>query len=78
MSRTTPDGANQPLIVRGTEILASDTRHRGVRLVAVTAYGQESDRRRTRQAGFHHHLVKPVNIDAIEATLLAFAQQDTE
>jgi len=50
----------------------------GVRLVAVTGYGQESDRQRTRQAGFHHHLVKPVNIDAIEATLLAFAQQDTE
>ena len=41
----------------------------GLRLVAVTGYGQESDRRRTREAGFHHHLVKPVDIDAIEATL---------
>ena len=41
----------------------------GVRLVALTGYGQESDRQRTRDAGFHDHLVKPVDIDAIEATL---------
>ena len=41
----------------------------GLRLVAVTGYGQESDRQRSREAGFHHHLVKPVDIDAIEATL---------
>jgi CheY-like chemotaxis protein len=38
-------------------------------LIALTGYGQESDRRRTREAGFHHHLVKPVDIQAIEATL---------
>ncbi len=29
-------------------------------LVAVTGYGQREDRRRTREAGFEHHLVKPV------------------
>jgi PAS domain S-box-containing protein len=29
-------------------------------LVAVTGYGQQSDRERTREAGFDHHLVKPV------------------
>ena len=40
-----------------------------IRLIAVTGYGQESDRRRTRDAGFEGHLVKPVDIDAIEATL---------
>jgi len=40
-----------------------------LRLIAVTGYGQTSDRRRTRDAGFHGHLVKPVDIDAIEATL---------
>ncbi len=44
----------------------------GLRLVAVTGYGQESDRQRTRAAGFHHHLVKPVGIDAIEATLMMY------
>jgi CheY-like chemotaxis protein len=30
-------------------------------LVAVTGYGQESDRARAREAGFDHHLVKPID-----------------
>ena len=42
----------------------------GLQLIAVTGYGQESDRRRTLEAGFQHHLVKPVEIEAI-ASLLA-------
>ncbi len=29
-------------------------------LIAVTGYGQEQDRRRSRDAGFNHHLLKPV------------------
>jgi CheY-like chemotaxis protein len=28
-------------------------------LIAITGYGQEKDRRRCREAGFHHHLLKP-------------------
>jgi CheY-like chemotaxis protein len=31
-----------------------------VRLIAVTAYGSEQDRQRSREAGFQLHLVKPV------------------
>jgi CheY-like chemotaxis protein len=38
-----------------------------IRLIAVTGYGQESDRRRSAEAGFHHHLVKPVDLDALVA-----------
>jgi len=38
-----------------------------VRLIAVTGYGQESDRQRTRDAGFEYHLVKPVDLDTVEA-----------
>ena len=30
-------------------------------LVAVTGWGQESDRQRSRDAGFDHHLTKPVD-----------------
>jgi len=30
-------------------------------LIAVTGWGQEKDRKRTREAGFDHHLVKPVD-----------------
>ena len=40
-----------------------------LRLIAVTGYGQDSDRRRTTAAGFHHHLVKPVDITVLEALL---------
>jgi len=36
-----------------------------LRLVAVTGYGQEPDRRASAQAGFDAHLVKPVDLDAI-------------
>jgi PAS domain S-box-containing protein len=40
-----------------------------VKLIALTGYGQESDRRKSRQAGFHHHLVKPVDLDLLESVL---------
>ena len=38
-------------------------------LVAVTGYGQECDRQLSREAGFDHHLVKPVDIEKLEALL---------
>jgi PAS domain S-box-containing protein len=34
-------------------------------LVALTGWGQEQDRRRTREAGFDHHFVKPVDPQTI-------------
>ncbi len=34
-------------------------------LVAMTGYGQEEDRRRSRDAGFDRHLVKPVAVEAL-------------
>ncbi len=40
-----------------------------IRLIAVTGYGQDSDRERTRAAGFEHHLVKPVDFAAVEAVM---------
>ncbi len=36
------------------------------RLVALTGWGQEEDRRRSEQAGFDVHLVKPADLDTIE------------
>jgi CheY-like chemotaxis protein/two-component sensor histidine kinase len=38
-------------------------------LVAVTGYGQDSDRERTRAAGFDHHLVKPLDLEKLHAIL---------
>jgi CheY-like chemotaxis protein len=35
------------------------------RLIAITGYGQDSDRARARRAGFDHHLVKPVTLDVL-------------
>jgi PAS domain S-box-containing protein len=34
---------------------------RNILMVAVTGWGQEEDRRKSREAGFDHHLVKPVD-----------------
>lgn len=36
-----------------------------VELIALTGWGQEEDRRRSREAGFNHHLVKPVDPDEL-------------
>lgn len=44
-------------------LLAS--RPEGLLLVAVTGYGQDTDRERSRAAGFREHLTKPVDLDAI-------------
>jgi signal transduction histidine kinase/DNA-binding response OmpR family regulator len=41
----------------------------GIRLVAITGYGQAEDQLRTRKMGFDDHLVKPVDIKALERTL---------
>jgi CheY-like chemotaxis protein len=40
-----------------------------MRLVALTGYGQEEDRRRSREAGFDEHLTKPVSLDRLQAVL---------
>jgi len=40
-----------------------------VRLVAVTGYGQPTDQRRVAAAGFHAHLVKPVDIDQLDKVI---------
>jgi PAS domain S-box-containing protein len=38
-------------------------------IVAVSGYGQDDDRRRAREAGFDHHLVKPIDFDALTKLL---------
>jgi PAS domain S-box-containing protein len=38
-------------------------------LIATTGWGQEDDRRRTKEVGFDHHLVKPIEPDALRKLL---------
>ena len=47
--------------------LRSRAECRDTYLIALTGYGQEEDRRRSREAGFDHHLVKPADISELEA-----------
>jgi two-component system CheB/CheR fusion protein len=42
----------------------------GVRLIALSGYGQPEDRERTAAAGFDAHLVKPVDLEVLVATLM--------
>lgn len=38
-------------------------------LIALTGWGHDDDRRRTQEAGFNAHLVKPVVLDELQALL---------
>ena len=42
---------------------------RDLTLVALTGWGQEADKRRAREAGFDHHLTKPVTFQQLDALL---------
>ncbi len=49
--------------------LRADHAGRDPKIVALTGWGQEDDRRRARAAGFDHHLVKPIDIRGLRALL---------
>ncbi|GAB3390462.1 PAS domain-containing hybrid sensor histidine kinase/response regulator [Massilia agri] len=49
--------------------LRADPATAGAMLVAVTGYGQQSDRDQFLAAGFDHHLVKPVDLGQLETIL---------
>ena len=56
----------------GYEVAAAlrrNAEHEGIRIIAVSGYGQDEDRRRSYAAGFHHHLVKPVDVDSLMALI---------
>jgi CheY-like chemotaxis protein/two-component sensor histidine kinase len=48
---------------------------KGVRLIAVTGYGQDSDRQRSQEAGCEHHLVKPVDPQKLQDLLASRVKQ---
>ena len=46
----------------------------GAVLIAVTGWGQEADRRRAFDAGFNHHLTKPIEPEKVEWLLQSVAE----
>ena len=57
-----PDGS-------GTDLMRELKATYGLRGIALSGYGMDSDRARSREAGFDAHLVKPVNLELLEATV---------
>ena len=49
--------------------LRQHPRLKGVRLVAMTGYGDDADRQLAQEAGFDGHLVKPVDFPKVEELL---------
>lgn len=62
------DGLEVARRIRGTGAGAQPV------LIALTGWGQREDLRRSHEAGMDHHLVKPVDIDALEQLLQDLAQ----
>jgi len=57
--------------------IRSDFPERGVILVALSGWGQEEDRRRARDSGFDHHLIKPAEVATLEALLRSLEPEPT-
>jgi CheY-like chemotaxis protein len=57
--------------MNGYEVCAQIKRSAGAspKVVALTGWGQETDRRRSAEAGFDEHLVKPVDFDVLAGIL---------
>jgi len=51
---------------------------RATAIVALTGWGQAEDRRRAQEAGFDHLMVKPADIDSLQALLASFAERAPE
>jgi CheY-like chemotaxis protein len=49
--------------------LRKDRRTAKIGMIALTGYGTEADRRKSKEAGFAQHMVKPVDPAALERTL---------
>ena len=54
--------------------IRNEAERKTIVLVALTGYGQATDRQRSQDAGFDHHLVKPANFDEVEKILHMVAE----
>jgi CheY-like chemotaxis protein len=56
--------------------LRAKTSERRVVLIAITGYGQQSDRHESQQAGFDAHLVKPVDLEKLTQLLPTLTKRE--
>jgi PAS domain S-box-containing protein len=49
--------------------IRAQPKFKNIKLVALTGWGQEEDRRQSKAAGFDHHLTKPVNLKTLKELL---------
>ena len=66
-----PDGS-------GFDLMRELRERYGLQGIAVSGFGMEEDLRRSRAAGFHEHLVKPVDIDKLKAAIARAAAARAE
>jgi CheY-like chemotaxis protein len=59
------------------EHIRSDPENRDILIVAVSGYGQQEHRLRSKQAGFDQHVVKPIDPTALAGLLAALSSQRT-
>jgi len=57
-----PDGS-------GYEVISQARQKRPIHAVAITGFGTEEDIRRSKEAGFDFHLVKPVDLHQLQTVL---------
>ena len=57
-----PDGS-------GYDVVRAAKRRKDMRAIALSGFGMEEDRARSKEAGFDHHLIKPVEIQDLETCL---------
>ena len=53
----------------GYELMEQIRQRHGIKGIALSGYGMEEDMRRSREAGFIDHIVKPVNVAQLEAVI---------
>jgi CheY-like chemotaxis protein len=64
--------------INGYEVaqhLRQQQHSKNLRLIAMTGYGQDADRQRSKEAGIDLHLVKPVDPKKLQDVLETWAKQ---
>jgi CheY-like chemotaxis protein len=59
------------------ELIRESAPCKGMKLVALTGYGQAEDVARARQAGFDAHLIKPLDYSLLRQTLERLGESDS-